>query len=306
MGTPNTGGSLPTSARLRLDALRAGSRPRTSYLSAAAATALRSVGLTAVGDVMGCATSQVAWALVPSCTTRSGVLQDRVRTGGAVPGGGTGYLGLVRRLYATALRRLADEAEALAADGVVGIALSVTERDGVTEVVALGTGVRAGARPALDRPFTTDLAGPDVAKLLCGGWAPVTLHVAVQLGVRHNDLTSARLMHAASSRWLNNPAWAGTNVEVDSASQLVQHTRAATRAVLAEQVTAAGADGCLLTSLDVTVEEKECAGMIGGGGDLVGLGVAIGTSVARVSRAAVTPSAPTLTFLPLTTRGDAR
>ena len=151
MGSPGGRGSgrgtLPASALARLDQLRAGDIPRTSYLSAASAAALRSVGLTAVGDVLGCATSQVSYAYVPTCTAHR-VASPVVKLGGSTPGGGTGYLGLIRRLYATALGRLTDEAVAMGADGVVGISLTSTERDEVTEVVALGTGVRAGHGPA--------------------------------------------------------------------------------------------------------------------------------------------------------------
>lgn len=301
-GRPPAAGSLPTSARVRLDRLRDGPPLRTSYLSAASAAALRSVGFAAVGDVMGCATSQVSYAYVPTCTR----LRDadvRVRTGGSAPGGGTGYLGLVRGLYAKALRRLTDEALALGADGVVGISLTSTERDQVTEVVALGTAVRAGTRAPVARPFTTDVPATDVAKLLLDGWVPVSLHVAAQLGVRHLDLTSARFMRAAGSRWTNATTWAGTNAEVAGPSELMQETKAATRTVLAAQVAAAGADGCLLSRLDVTVRETECQRVAGAGGagDLIGLGLAVGTSVARVG-AAPQRAPATLTIMPMATR----
>ena len=303
MGSPGgrAPGSLPASARARLDQLRAGKLPRTSYLSAASAAALRSIGFVAVGDVMGCATSQIGFAYVPSCSSgRAGV-----RTCASAvprPGGGTGYLGLVRGLYAKALRRLTDEAVALGADGVVGISLTSTERDQVTEVVALGTAVRGDTSRRAPHPFTTDLAATDVAKLLLDGWVPVTLHVAAQLGVRHVDLTSAMFMHAARSRWTNNVGWAGANAEVDAPTELVQETKAAARAVLAGQVARAGADGCLLSTLDVTFRERACQSVTGGRGDVAGLCVAVGTSVARTGAVPVRAS-PVLTIMPVDARG---
>ena len=291
---------MPAAGHSRLERLRAGGGPRTSYLSAASAAALRSVGCVAVGDVMGCATSQIQYAYVPTCRV-AGNSGTKVRTGGSAPGGGTGYLGLVRRLYATALRRLHDEAVAMGADGVLGISLTSTERDQVTEVVARGTGVRVSGGQRSVRPFTTDLAGTDVTKLLLAGWVPVSLHVATQIGVRHLDLTSARLMRAAGSRWANAPLWAGSNVEVAGPSELVQSTKAATRSVLGELVATAGADGCLLGALDVSIREKECMSTTGGSGDLVALGVATGTSLARFSSPhEVAPS--TLSIMPVGAR----
>lgn len=305
-------GSLPAAGRLRLDRLNAGQAQRTSYLTAASAAGLRSVGFHPVGDVLGCATSQIAYAYVPGCTSRpwdraggGPATAGGVRTGAATPGGGSGYLGLVRGMYAKALRRLTDEAVAMGADGVVGISLTATERDGVTEIVALGTGVRSGARPRIARPFTTDLPATDVAKLLGDGWVPVSLHVAAQLGVRHLDLTSARFMRTTSSRWVNTVAWAGANAEVAGPSELIQQVKVATRTVLARQAAAVGADGCLLRSLEVTVSEKACMGTPGDAGDIVGLGIAIGTSVARLP-GAPRRTGPLLTVLPLTTRGEPR
>ena len=88
----------------------------------------------------------------------------------------------------------------------------------------------------------------------------MTLHVAAQLGLRHVDLTSARFLRAADSRWTNSVVWAGANAEVAAPSELIQQVKTGTRDVLARQVTAAGADGCLLTSLEVTVRAKECSG----------------------------------------------
>src|SRR3978361_1913358 len=193
----------------------------------------------------------------------------------------------------------------MGADGVVGISLTWTERDEVAEVVALGTGIRAGPQPRNKRPFTTDLAATDVAALLGDGGVPVSLHVAAQLGVRHLDLTSARYLQAASSRWTNSVVWSGANAEVTGWSDLVQQVKGATRTVLATQVSAAGADGCLLRSLDVTVRERECSGMVGGAGDLAGPGVATGPSVARMTRTRVRTRA-TLSYLPLATRGVPR
>lgn len=80
-----------------------------------------------------------------------------------------------------AMERMTQEAEELAADGIVGVRLEVKgfERARhVAEFLAVGTAVRhrgESHRPAHGRPFTSDLSGQDFWTLLRTGSRPVGL-----------------------------------------------------------------------------------------------------------------------------------
>ncbi len=94
-----------------------------------------------------------------------------------------------------AMTRMEEEAEALGADGVVGVRLEVSHKEWgshVAEFVAIGTAVVHRNDPARfrnkhNRPFTSDLSGQDFYVLLRSGYRPLGLvmgscvyHVAQQ------------------------------------------------------------------------------------------------------------------------------
>lgn len=87
-----------------------------------------------------------------------------------------------------AMTRMEEEADALGADGVVGVHLEVTRNDWgqkLVEFMAIGTAVRV--RPSAEgavvtdyrapsgRPFTSDLSGQEFWTLLRSGFRPVSL-----------------------------------------------------------------------------------------------------------------------------------
>jgi uncharacterized protein YbjQ (UPF0145 family) len=81
-----------------------------------------------------------------------------------------------------AMERMTAEAEALGADGVVGVRLEVKgfqTSSHIAEFLAVGTAVRhrteQGHRPEHGRPFTSDLSGQDFWTLLRTGARPVGL-----------------------------------------------------------------------------------------------------------------------------------
>ncbi|HEY1695798.1 MAG TPA: heavy metal-binding domain-containing protein [Polyangiaceae bacterium] len=92
---------------------------------------------------------------------------------------------LSQAMYAArelAMDRMEVEADALGADGVVGVRLNVSRyefSDTMMEFVAVGTAVRhkgGGAfRNAQGKPFTSDLSGQDFAVLLSTGYRPAGL-----------------------------------------------------------------------------------------------------------------------------------
>ncbi|MCL6564468.1 MAG: heavy metal-binding domain-containing protein [Firmicutes bacterium] len=81
-----------------------------------------------------------------------------------------------------AMTRMEEEAEALSADGVVGVRLEVKHAEWgehLAEFIAIGTAVRArdggNWRTIHGKPFTSDLSGQDFWTLIKAGWAPVGL-----------------------------------------------------------------------------------------------------------------------------------
>src|SRR5690348_12688444 len=93
-----------------------------------------------------------------------------------------------------AMTRMEEEADALRADGIVGVRLEVTRHEwgeSLAEFVAIGTAIRARDgklyRNAQNKPFTSDLSGQDFWTLLRAGYRPVGMtmgncvyHVAYQ------------------------------------------------------------------------------------------------------------------------------
>jgi len=192
-------GRLPMRAQWRLAEQR-GRAERgepgafTSDLTIEEFAAIRSVGFSPVGQVMGSAVYNVGWAysgcgyygyygygmapVVPVPATQQLLNQARHR----------------------AVNRMRQECQALDGDGVVGVRLAVQRfHDIGLEFFAIGTAVRADGRKRPKKPFTSDLSGQDFAKLLRAGWVPVALVQGVGAMVRHKD----RLQLAWGSSWFN-------------------------------------------------------------------------------------------------------
>lgn len=79
-----------------------------------------------------------------------------------------------------AMTRMEEEANALGADGIVGVRLEITRYEwgeSMAEFVAIGTAIRSRSgqpfRNAAGRPFTSDLSGQDFWTLLRAGYRPV-------------------------------------------------------------------------------------------------------------------------------------
>ncbi len=300
------GQGLPPVAEQRMARFSA-SPLRTSLLSVPAAVSLQSVGFEAVGEVMGCIVQQITWAGYGGC----GLYMGPGGYGGGgfggpvgiVPGMGyatssvqgsnsrfAGYGPYVRALtrgYETALGRLLMEATAMGADGVVGIRLTQTHLGSNShEFVALGTAVRGRSRLRPATPFTTDLSGADVAKLLLSGWVPAQLHYAVEVAIRHDDY---RTRAQAGAGFWNN-----ANVEVEGYTDLVQHTRSAARDLLTRKVGVTGANGSVISQMGLRIWALE----IGEGHtDHVAEATFVGTSLAQFDRRS-TPTPAPLTMIP--------
>jgi len=239
---------------------------------------------------MGCAVMHIGWRGA-GCGMYGGLFSGSAPTvTSGRPSGYAGYAPYVNALYHgydSALDRLVTEARALGADGVVGVRLSATHLDqGNREFVALGTAVRAAAAggPRPPWPFTTELAGQDLAKLLLAGWVPATIALGISMAIRHDDWTTR------SQRGL----FAG-NVEVGGYSELVQHVRADARQRFGERVHRVGADGAIVSFMSMNMWSIEPSD---NHTDHVAEAMVMGSTVARFHRQAAAPT-DALTILPL-------
>lgn len=211
---------------------------KTSLLSVPGAVGIESVGLHAVGEVMGCIVQNIGWT--------GGV---NYGMGGFV--GSVSFQPYVQALYHgfdTALARMSTEATAMGADGIVGVRLTRT-RLGETasqEFVALGTAVRADSTRRPKRLFTTDLAGQDVAKLMQAGWVPNRIAIGIAVESQYLDWMSRSQMSVMAG-----------NTEVTGYTQLITRVRAKSRQTFAQHARGTRADGAIVASMDLRSWHQE-------------------------------------------------
>src|SRR3954454_22394232 len=288
------GKGLPPAAAARVRRA-AETRVRSSLLSSPAAAALASVGLEPVGEVMGCVVMHLGWSGWGCRAYNS--WGGNLNVGYVPPefsGEGSSayqpYVSALYQGYEQALRRWLLEAQALGADGAVGIRWTQKSVDGVgnREFIALGTAVRATstARPA--HLFSTDLPGEDVAKLMLSGWMPVGLAIGVSVGIKHNDYYT----RAQAS------AFSNSNQEVVGFTELVHGVRSDARTQFARHAARQGGDSSIASRITLDTWEMESNGH----SDHMAQCFVIGTSLASFDRSEPRSTSRTLTVLPLTTR----
>jgi uncharacterized protein YbjQ (UPF0145 family) len=167
---PGSTANLPQGAAQRLRAMRGtGDRPAffTSDLSVDEFLLVEHAGFEALGLVLG------------SCIYHVGFQWQKWSVSQELPI-------LTHAMYSArelAMTRMEEEADILGADGIVGVRLVFKQYamdEGVLEFQAVGTAIRhrekAGSMRTKDnRPFTSDLSGQDLWKLVRGGYRPVSL-----------------------------------------------------------------------------------------------------------------------------------
>ena len=275
-------------AQIRLD--RFNRAPvRTSLLSVPEATSLDAAGFDIVGDVMGSAVLRSSWYATGGCGWAIGSTGPaKVYGTGSRWNGYGGYIERVTGGYRRALTRLSAEAAAMGADGVVDIRMrdhDVAENS--REYSAIGTAVRARSRVRAPKPFTTVLSGEDVAKLLISGWVPMTLELAMEVAIRHDD--QATQMQGRDSVFNRD------NLEIAGYTELATYTRHSVRQKLAAKVAAAGADGVVVSELTFDMRERDS----GGHSDHIAESTIVGTTIGRFADKFFTAPPPTLRILPL-------
>jgi len=199
---------LPVHARERLQAMRGKDEQHrlfTSDLSVNEFLLVKEAGFDPVGMVVGCSMYHIGyqWAGVNQNTEMTVLSQAMYHA---------------REL---AMSRMEEEANALDADGIVGVRLTAKHMEwepNLAEFVAIGTAVRARNREisyrTLDhKPFTSDLSGQDFWTLLRAGYRPVGMvmgncvyHVAYQ----------------GMGQWFKN---IGKNVEMTNFTQALYDAR---------------------------------------------------------------------------------
>lgn len=158
---------LPVHARERLASMRSDATHRglfTSDLSVNEFLLVREAGFDPVGLVVGSSIYHIGYQRANwSQNQEMGVLTQAMYH--------------AREL---AMTRMEEEADALGADGIVGVRLEVTRHEwgeSLAEFVAIGTAIRSrdgkNYRNAHNMPFTSDLSGQDFWTLLRAGYRPV-------------------------------------------------------------------------------------------------------------------------------------
>ena len=158
---------LPVHARERLANMRR-TRFFTSDLSVNEFLLVKQAGFEPLGLVMGSSIYRIRAASAPGWGSGAGELTS-----------------LTHALYESrelAMTRMEEEADALGADGIIGVRLTVNLHAwgaNVAEFVAVGTAVRhLGGEPFRNKkgkPFTSDLSGQDFWTLVRAGLRPVGL-----------------------------------------------------------------------------------------------------------------------------------
>jgi uncharacterized protein YbjQ (UPF0145 family) len=240
--------------RARRDAGESGSF--TSNLTTGEFAAIRSVGFSPVGQVMGSAVYNVGWSYT-GCGYVGAYGGMRGPTmfnpsGSWVSGAPVADVPSIRNLLEQArhraVERMRTECEGLGGDGIVGVRLTLRNfYDNGVEFAAMGTAVRADGANRPPKPFTSDLSGQDFAKLLRGGWVPVDLVMGVGAVIRHDDW--AQLSQMGS--WRNN--------EIGGLTELVNTARASARQSLARDTARRGGHSVVLQDMRLSVFESRCA-----------------------------------------------
>jgi uncharacterized protein YbjQ (UPF0145 family) len=145
-----------------------------------------------------------------------------------------------------AMSRMEAEADALGADGIVGVRLDVKQYawgQNLAEFKAIGTAVKArhegNYRTPQGKPFTSDLSGQDFRTLLAAGYQPVQLVMGTC--VYHVGVSSLR-------SWFSQIS--GQNIEMANYTQALYDARELAMERMQYEAEQAGADGIVGARID--------------------------------------------------------
>jgi len=142
-------------------------------------------------------------------------------------------------------------------------------------------GPRGAVRPR--SPFTSDLSGQDVAKLLRAGYVPTSLAYGIAVAVRHDDWRTQSL----SSRWMGN-------IEIPGYTELVGSVRHWARQDFAGVIARTGGENAVLRDTELEIWEQEPSD---GHRDHFAIATVVGTGIAQFAAAPI--AAPPVTMIRL-------
>jgi hypothetical protein len=131
------------------------------------------------------------------------------------------------------------------------------------------------------------MSGQAFARLVMTGWVPAGIAVGISIGSRHDDRPTAR----------QTRQWSG-NVEVAGWTELVNQSRHDARRRLEDDVRRFGAEGAVITSMQMRVRERDCPVMPGRRDHVVEVTLT-GTAIARFSRTGQRRAGPALAVMSL-------
>jgi uncharacterized protein YbjQ (UPF0145 family) len=141
-----------------------------------------------------------------------------------------------------AMSRMEAEADALGADGIVGVRLDIEFKEfgsDLAEFIAIGTAVKADAAPAPGgtwrnrnhQPFTSDLSGQDFWTLIQAGYAPLGMTMGTCV------------YHVAHQRFWQAMGNIGQNVEIPQYTEALYDARELAMSRMQAEAEALGAEG---------------------------------------------------------------
>jgi uncharacterized protein YbjQ (UPF0145 family) len=254
--------ALPQDAQARLSEMRGGEGRRklfTSDLSVSELALIHEAGFEPLGMVIGSSIYHIGWQ--PNYVAYGGL--------------GMGYVyqdqeldTLTAAKYQArelAMSRMEAEADALGADGVVGVRLTVGEFEwgaDLAEFMAVGTAVRArtasaGAggsfRTKFGKPFTSDLSGQEFATLLKAGYRPLGLTMGVSVYAAYQNGYEFQMISGWSFGWTGMTGGIGSyNQEVNHFTDAMYATRNLAMSRLHREAEELGAEGIVGMRVEVS------------------------------------------------------
>ncbi len=240
-GTVNYGGiqfagDLPQHARERLASMKQ-HHFFTSDLSVNEFLLVKEVGFHPLGLVMGSSIFHIGWQPV-----RQGISEELTTLSQAM-----------YHARELAMVRMEEEADALGADGIVAVRLTVTIHlwgSNIIEFVAIGTAVKHEGtenwRTKNGKPFTSDLSGQDFWTLLHAGYRPLGL----VMGNCVYYVAQTAAMMQQQQGYAQGYQQPGQNMELVEATQAIYDARELAMERMQAEAEALSAEG--IVGVDIT------------------------------------------------------
>ena len=267
-------GRIPLQAERRLREMAASGAPYSSTLSVDEFALCSKLGLRPLGQVLGASVHQVGWQNLPwSASWGGGLICE---------------LDVIAAAWQEARRRafdrLAEEAQHLGADLVVGVRLKRGAHDwavGAVDYVVNGTAVRLPGSEGSARPLLSDLSGQEIWQLHQAGYGPVGLVAATAVFF---------VSPSYSAQWAQ---FSTVNQELTDFTQGIYAARERALRLLSMQANANRADGIVGVRIEQQMAPHSFrVGGIGGSGERQGLIVTLqvfGTAIRARGRAEQQP-----------------